>query len=167
MADPKKPDFSGLALPEEVWWAVEGDPAKLIELLRSDRPLSRGTRDELAAWLAGDLAPLKPSRGRPNVSDTLPRSWRGHNLRTEIGLAGWDYEQRRRVIRDEGDHKGHPRWSQRLADEVAEVYGINTEAFHDYMSRHRPVRQPVGDYVQRQRTAIARQIRHKKRRPIG
>lgn len=166
-------DIADFADPVEVWKAVEGEPFDLIALLRGSEPIRRRTRDALADFLAGELSPVRLPKGRPMSAKGKSRSYmlhavfRGHDVSTPIGAAGFHYDIVRQFIRSKGWHRGHPRWSDRLKEAVAKRRGIDLDKFINYLNRSRPKpksRPWSGDeYVQRRRIEIARQIRHSKK----
>jgi hypothetical protein len=162
-----------LEMPVEVWKAVEGDRADLVALLRSDKPLSRWTRNALADFLAGDLKPVKIPRGRQQREKhwgLLSSVYYGHDPTTPLGWAGVRYEDFRRFIRRKRWHIGHPGWSERLAAKIAKRHGVDLDRFLNYLKRPRrqpkKVDRPVAgpDAVNRWRTEIALEVRRTKTR---
>ena len=149
--------------PVEVWRAIEGDKAELIKLLRSERDLSRRTRDAMADWLDGNLTPVK-----------LPR----HRVRTEskIGRAWYRYDKAREFIRAKGWHRKDAvrYWPpDRLVKEVARKEGVSASALRE---RVRRTQRPVADTLEwaKERTSMgavrrktARKIRSRKSSKIG
>lgn len=156
--------LSEMADPRAVWKAIEGDRAELIALLRSEKQLTRRTRDTLADWLDGKLGPVKLAKGRPPKKDEIRQTLGGYyggtdrrgrrvdsycffshahsygfDTGTEIGRAGWRYQVRRAFIRQKGWHlkkAGRFYWSsERLMAAIAERHGINLEMFANYLKR--------------------------------
>lgn len=168
-------DIAEFTAPTEVWKAIEGDRAELIALLRSDKPLRRWTRDELADWLEGKLKPVKAPRGRPAEKlyayrESMRRRF-GHDIYTPLGLAGYRYDRLRKFIKKKGWHlkaAGRRYWStERLMAEVARRACVNVITFGDYLKRgkRRPARPPQEwdgkRWILESRVEIARQIRRK------
>lgn len=162
-------DLTEFADPIEVWKAIEGRPGELIDLLRGDQPIRRRTREALADWLTGDLKPVKIPRGAP-PKHSRETQWAiynldfGHDVTTEIGLAGLYYEFRRRELRKRKEHLNRPNWTEALKREVAERHRIPFERFETYLRRARPKPKKLSldDYIDRQRLKIAREIRSRK-----
>lgn len=164
-------DLAELKEPIEVWKAIEGEPADLIALLRSEEPLRRWERDTLADWLEGKLQPVSLPKGRPDLSVTgpTPLLYKGHNIHTRMGSAAiiemfnWEF------IRKKGWHlkrSGKFYWSRdRLREKIAERWGIETEAFFNYLKRSRSARPKAvsgRDYIEFRRRRLAYQIRRAK-----
>jgi hypothetical protein len=70
-----------------VWEAAIGKPASLARLLRSDFPLSKELRNEMALLVEGKLVAKKHKRGRP-VSQEHPA----------IAVANWIFSPEYRAI---------------------------------------------------------------------
>lgn len=165
-------DIAELADPIAVWKAVEGDPSDLIALLRGENPILRRTRDALADFFAGQLRPIRLSKGRPPTSQRERRSimlwhlYRGHDVSTQLGAAGFHYDVVRAFIRKKGWHRGNLGWSDRLKAAVARRYKIELEKFINYLSRSRP--RPASkpwsgeEYIRDRRLEIAMEIRRTK-----
>lgn len=147
--------------PLEVWAAVEGDRRELIELLRSERRLSRRTRHALADWLEGNLQPVKLPRGR-----SLTES--------RVGWAWYHYDKLRAFIRNKGWHRkqaGRLYWpTSRLLEAVAQRDGVAKAALECFARRAKP-RLPLSDQIaliskqtseRAAREGLARRIRSRK-----
>lgn len=157
--------------PVEVWKAVEGEPAELIALLRSERPLYRVDREALADWLEGSLKPVKRERGRPRKSENWPASWEwvirefyfGHDPETEIGLAAFRFERAWRFIKKKKWNKSLGWTSEKLKAAVATRQEIDLDTFLNYLNRpkRKPKKRPAfGPEAELdRRRIIARKIR--------
>ena len=165
-------DLAELEDPLAVWKAVEGDSSDLVDLLRSEKAITRRTREALADFFAGDLKPVRLSKGRPPATARINRSYvlhyiyHGHDITTSIGSAGFYYERLREFIRKKGWHRGRPGWSIRLKGAVAKRRGIEQEQFINYLSRSRPKpfskRLTRDEYIQIRRAEIALAVRRAK-----
>lgn len=163
-------DLSELADPCAVWKAVEGDRSELIALLRSEKKLTRRTRDALADWLDGGLLPVKMPKGRPREDRSVLEIWDGHDPATKLGWAGVRYGIFRSFIRKKGWHlkrAGRFYWSsERLMEAIAKKHEIDLEKFINYLTRARarPKRTPFSpkEYEEKQRRKIAFKIRRAK-----
>ena len=122
-------DMEDLAWPREMWRAVEGDESELIKLLRSERGLSRRTRNAMADWLEDKLTPVRLPVG-------------GYRTQSKPGLAWYRYDKAREFIRRKGWHrKRHGRYwpPERLLSEVAQKEGVAEAALQNWIKRAKPV----------------------------
>jgi hypothetical protein len=109
--------------PVEVFRAVEGERKQLADYLRRGRPPSYYTMDAIAAWMAGELPPIRRP-GNPHGS-TIQRLKR----RVANKLAALVYKE---LFELEGRPRGK---SDEIADGVAEELGLDPVAFHNYRRR--------------------------------
>lgn len=118
--------INDLREPIEVYEAAEGDPTALIEYLRSDAPITDWMRQEIADWLEGKL-PVKFPRGRKTKD-------RADRLRLKFA---WELYQ---AFHDQDIPLPDELAAKQLKNDdikefVAEVYGLETEHFIDFMKR--------------------------------
>lgn len=131
-----------IRLPVEVWDAIDGDTAGLVELLRSDVELSRHERTWLAMFFEGTLP--KRERGRPpkEVSPMFLDFRTGQDLTTRIGWASYRFLKAKEYVRRRGWHlKSAPtRLHVDLAEfqrRVAGKFSIHEETFGNHVRRAR------------------------------
>ncbi len=145
-----------------IFEAVEGDTSELVRLMQTDLEFTLFPRRMLARWLAGDLPRLQLPKGHPpkNALKGLLLNYlfeceqdreeplgfcNGHDLRTELGKTGMEFDFYWRYIRKKNWHRkraGRLHWSsERLLAKVADRNGIKPGKLANYLKRHRPKRQ--------------------------
>lgn len=97
---------------DAIWHALSGDHRKIVQLLRSERPLARDVRDYLANLIEGKI---KRTRGR-RMSAFHASPFMAERLRLDLAL---QLANQRRGARS-------PKTSAKEA--VAQLYGISGEA---------------------------------------
>ena len=114
--------------PIEVYEAAIGDPAALIQYLRSGQPIGSWMRDALAAYLAGELKPELP-RARPKrvtrISKLMQQARRDY-----FSIKFWKQQDGERV---------HGK-SEKIRADIAESYGLITNQFEQEF--HRGIAKP-------------------------
>lgn len=126
--------INDLREPVEVYEAAEGDPTALIEYLRSDAPINDWMRQEIADWLEGKL-PVKFPRGRQKKD-------RADRLRLRFAWELYEALHDREISLPDEFAAKSPN-NDDLKEFVAEVYGLKTESFIDFMKRSIKYRRSV------------------------
>ena len=116
-----------------VWEAAIGKPTSLARLLRSDFPLSKELRSELALLIEGKLVAKKHKRGRPKSEED-----------PSIASANWVFSREYRAIEN---YLRVANWlrkkkklygqGQSLAIAVAKKWELNEETFLNALARNR------------------------------
>lgn len=106
--------------------AGQGEPARLINYLRSDEPLSADFRYRLASMLEGQFS-KKAGRGRPRDI-----ALHGAADEAELRYQFWIGINRREGVSDHGDREA---MKTECIAEAAKIYRVDAERVRDLMDR--------------------------------
>lgn len=118
-----------------VWKAAVGEKADLLSLLRSNRQLSPGVRQELALLIEGKLVPAKKKRGRP-VAEAFPSMAIARHMGSKLGNAVGDYKVQAQKMREDGTIY---RKARDLIEAVATKHNIDPNALENAVRNGHPL----------------------------